>query len=530
MKKKVSLLWEKIKKIKIIMMDQIEIEGKIFKLPNENVGEDFSTGKLFYKTKYGVTIFTDITKTRYFTKPRKKFTLNDVDTYNLYNTVNSLVDQREILGNLQTVKVILNGLPQRGEIYQIFVRDVEKFINEHELIQGINNPEIYYHKREIELMDKPKPYRKFDNTYYKQSVDDLLASPFDNKENSKEQIKELSKNILERNIVMGVDSLTHLVLENKRYTFGVELETCRGRLESDDVKNLNVKAVHDGSLREEDGSTPGGEYVTGILYGDSGFTQLHELCRTLTNKCEINNKCGVHVHIGSIKWNREDVVYSYILAELIENDLFSMLPKSRRENSYCRKLTPLTLDRLNYLRNAPNATEYNMKINEIYNMIHAEVAGSKDLDGPDANINKNRQHPKGAKCNYDKTAQRYCLLNYVTLMFDTKGIPNSHTLEFRPMSATLNYTKVKNWIKICVAFVYFVENFKSIIKAGKYTHDGKDYDLDVELIIAKSYPKTGGKLIDYVRERKEIFKTKGESVDYVDVKLERKTIKEVICV
>jgi len=514
--------------------EKIEIDGIMFNLSNPNIVQDYITKEYFLKLSNGLSNFTklimDLVLEQKHTAPRKQFSINDNNTKDYYGTLSGTVKHQTIDENIinpYLVKVVICTI-SGYEYIEVFPLDKKEFIKKHDLVLGINNTDTYYLKRELKTMDKPKPYRKFDNTYYKQDVKKLLLPNID--KNTKD-INELSKNVLNRNLVMGVDSLTHLILENKRYTFGVELETCLGRLEESDVKDLNVKAVHDGSLRDEAGNVPGGEYVTGILYGDSGFKQLHEICKVLSNKCFINHQCGVHVHIGGMKWNKEDVVYSYLLAQHLEEDLFTMLPKSRRNNSYCRKLNPLLLDKFNYLSEAPSNSDYLLKIEELYNAIHQEVAGTRDTEGPNAKINKNSNHPKGSKCGYDKTAQRYCWLNYVTLLFDTKGIPNSHTLEFRPHGATLNFAKIRNWIKICIAFVYFVENFKNIIKAGKYVHtNGTEYKLNLELMIVKSYPKTAEKLIEYVRERKEIFKVKDESLDYKeDVLPISRSIKEVVC-
>lgn len=231
----------------------------------------------------------------------------------------------------------------------------------------------------------------------------------------------------------------------------------------------------------------------------------------------------VHVHIGNLNWNKEDVVFSYILALLIEKDLFSILPVSRRDNSYCRSLTKvISGTQVVNLKNTKGNQEHQMMIDELYNAILSEVSGvsnamSKKLD-------KNLNHPKGSKCGFDKASQRYCWLNYVTLLFNTKGVSNSWTLEFRPMSGTLNYLKIKNWLKICMAFCAYVENHKSDIL------NNTNVPVTLEGIISKIYPLTGGKLISYIKERRQTFMSSDESIDYTTYsKLKRKSIKEVAC-
>ena len=92
------------------------------------------------------------------------------------------------------------------------------------------------------------------------------------------------------------------------------------------------------------------------------------------------------------------------------------------------------------------------------------------------------------------------------------------------MSGTLNFTKIKNWLKICVAFCSFVENNKSLIK------NGYNVPVTLDTIINSVYKKTGTKLINYINERKQLFMSADESVDYtVDSKISKKSMKEVVC-
>lgn len=282
-----------------------------------------------------------------------------------------------------------------------------------------------------------------------------------------------------------------------------------------------------------------GEYVTGVLKGDSGLTQLYELCRVLSTRCKINRLCGTHVHVGSLGWNKEDIVYAYILAEMLEKEIFAMMAESRRNNSYCRTLTKIIGNRVESLAGMRSQGEYNTIIDELYSDIYKEVTfiKGKNLPGVDRlgtttssrnedsivnsrTLNKANNHPLGTKCGYDKNAQRYCWLNFVTLLYDTKGNPNARTLEFRNHGATMSFTKIKNWIKICFAFCKFVEAHKTLINRGNVT---------LKDVVTLVYPKTGLELYAYIQERTQIFTTKDESIDYVEATIPtKKTVKEVI--
>lgn len=388
-------------------------------------------------------------------------------------------------------------------------------------ILGKVNKNIWFHNSEIDHVDKMLPYRKFNNLYYKVNIEqekrDLKASGY-----TPAQIQSQISKSINNNIKFGVYSPTYKIFEGITNTFGIEIETCLGRIEDSEVKNINVKAVHDGSLRDEDGNTPGGEYVSGVLVGDAGMAQVYELCRLLSNKCKINHQCGNHVHVGGLEWSKEDIVYSYILAEKIEAEMYTMLPKSRRSNTYCRALTPVALKRAPELCNTTNKSQYNIIIEDIFNDIFVEVTHVKDKGEIISNqsYNKDRQHPLGAKCGYDKATQRYCWLNYVTLLYNTKGANNSNTLEVRSHSGTTNYNKMKNWIKIWLGFCRYVETNKSSILNETIT---------LAKMVKSVYPKTGDDLVKYIEERKEVFKTHSESIDYAMEETSKKTLKEVAC-
>lgn len=515
--------------------ETVTIAGRKFLVNDPKLFRDVITGELLHRD-YSLTsnVYHSIVleRAKRFTGPVNP---GDSYTYASYSVKSGRTDHK----NLEMIEAennlgegtgpdVINFTSISTGVMLIYCgrKNKKALIDTLGLVQGIKNPALYFDKDELEIMDKPRPYRKFDNTSKKIELAQIFPNKLTAAQRNSDEVKEVAKNLIKRNIAVGVESLTYKEFEGLQYTFGIELETSEGRFEEDEVDHLNVKAVHDGSLREADGSNPiGGEYVTGVLTGDAGLYQLHEICRVLQTKCKVDKRCGTHVHIGSLNWNKEDVVYSYLLAELLEKDIFSILPPSRRANTYCRAVDKIALASLKEIQNAKTSMDYNIAIETIFNSIFCLVSGGHKA--PAKGINKDCNHPKGSKCGYDKSAQRYCWLNYVTLMFNTKGAPNSHTLEFRPMSGTLNYEKVKNWLKVCMAFCSFVENHKSLIR------NANKVPVTLELVISKTFPKTGQDLVKHLNERKQIFnlRTADETIDYVvDSKIKRKSMKEVVCV
>ena len=159
---------------------------------------------------------------------------------------------------------------------------------------------------------------------------------------------------------------------------------------------------------------------------------------------------------------------------------------------------------------------------------------------PGAQYNKHSDHPMGAKCSYNHETPRYCWLNFVPAMFNTKSRPDSLTLEFRSASGTLNFTKVSNWLKICIAFVYFADNHQQYIIRGGIILKGQQDDIPLpitlENVLRVVYPKTHLNLIDYVRDRTAKFNGENrdgyEKNEYRREKLEdmkELKIKELIC-
>lgn len=378
-------------------------------------------------------------------------------------------------------------------------------VKDYEIVSGKG---ILYHS----LREEDENYVLYDYPMNKRYNNANKFREFNNqisafRDMSNPDISDADKKLLiERDLFFGTRSLTYKIFEGIKYTFGIELETSSGRLSEKEAEDLNLKCEFDGSLRENPDQRKedvlGGEYITGVLTGDSGMHQLNKVCSILSQKCAINDKCGVHVHIGSLTFTKENIVYMYMLGELLQDEIFSLLPRSRRNNSYCKKLKNLGLD-VKQLRVIKNPFVYKLQIDEYFRLIFKEVYSGAE---PSKNRNKNFNHPSGSKCGYNKEAQRYCWLNFVTAMCNTKNNKEAYTLEFRPHYATLNYTKIKNWLKLCVAFTSFAENHKLSIKRGYWEDSyGGKHPINLTTIVKATYPRTGKILEEYIDDRKNRF-------------------------
>lgn len=313
------------------------------------------------------------------------------------------------------------------------------------------------------------------------------------------------KKNLKKAYAMGIISPTYIKTEGKKYSFGVEFETISGRLPEHADIHLNYEAMRDGSLKhEDDGKEYGGEYVTGVLRGDTGLMQLNKMCNYLTKYCKVNKKCGMHIHIGDLVLNSENIVHFYKLASMLEKEIFLMLPLSRRKNEYCRELKKF---KFNFTEDSyNNPLEYKNLIEEYYLQIFEYISHVKST--PDDSANKKTQHPMGNKCGYRHETARYCWLNFVPAIFDTRG-NGVRTLEIRNHPGTTNFRKVKNYLLIFMAMAWFVENRKREI--------GLASSLTLADVIIEAFPKNHKSILEYIDIRKSKFNNTGEEAKQVEL-------------
>lgn len=295
----------------------------------------------------------------------------------------------------------------------------------------------------------------------------------------------------------GTYSPTFLSTDGLRYTFGVEWECTDLVMPGYAYKDLNCLLVRDGSIHSIDGSKYGLEIVTGVLTGDSGMMQVQKICNQLNKRGLINRECGLHVHLGGATFNKQFVVLAYKLGQLLEKDFFSIVSPSRRNNQYCRNLPDMNI----VLNNVESPQDFNIRIDNYYTDIFKLITRTN----PSKAQNKARPHPRGPKCGYDHSSPRYCWLNFVPAVCDTRNNPKALTLEFRHHQGTLNSIKSRNWVKICMSFVAFVENNARDIINEYITVGNKKLPITLENVIAAVMPHQSKKLLQYIEERRACF-------------------------
>lgn len=178
------------------------------------------------------------------------------------------------------------------------------------------------------------------------------------------------------------------------------------------------------------------ELVSPILKGETGINELKTVCRVL-NECgaKVNKSCGTHVHFDAVGFDIETWKRIYLNYFRLENTIDGFMPRSRRENTYCKALR--------------NITNFESKINGCSNLNEiASVFGSS----------------------------RYFKINPVSYS-------RHNTCEFRQHSGTIEFEKIGNWI----IFLNNLVEYSKVNLVTDKTLNGLQNFNDSELV---SYLKT----------------------------------------
>lgn len=234
--------------------------------------------------------------------------------------------------------------------------------------------------------------------------------------------------LAQREIDILLSSYNKNTVEN--ITFGVEIECFNVRREEIAqrlceagvacyVEGYNhrdyrdhFKVVTDASLAGNDTA----EVVSPILKGKAGMQTLEKVCKVLNEiNAMVNKSCGLHVHFGLNDVNFSAYRNIFINYARLENVIDSFMPKSRRNNGYCKGFRSFG--------------------NNIYELL--SCAGSKE---DIASI-------------FER--DRYYKVNPVAFV-------RHNTIEFRQHSGTVDFVKMANWIKFLKGLIAFSK--KSVLR------------------------------------------------------------------
>lgn len=182
--------------------------------------------------------------------------------------------------------------------------------------------DIYYKKKNLKLTQ----YKEITTPRVKRYKNLQFNYSADEKNPAYRTIKKIYADI-----VMDVPERTIQVskfLYNKG--FGLEFESSNGTLKEKQLGALGLVPLKDGSLRKPDGTEPY-EYTTVPLSEAKGLETIKSICKELNDKCEFDVNCSLHIHIGNIKWDTLSIIAYYILAQRVQDELYSVFPLYKKD-------------------------------------------------------------------------------------------------------------------------------------------------------------------------------------------------------
>lgn len=222
--------------------------------------------------------------------------------------------------------------------------------------------------------------------------------------------------------------------------FGVEIETLIPS--KDSLKELINKMSlffgieSDSSIEDENEDYHGGiEIQTPKMSKMIGQKEIENVCKLLkVNDFGINQTCGLHIHLDAKDFTENTKkIRTLILFYIIFEDVFlSFLPKSRRKNSYCKKIK----------------TFYHLE--EILNVNSISQLEKLWYREQNENTIKLKKNDK-----WDQT--RYCGINLHALF-------SQNNLEIRYHSGTISSVKILYWIALHQTVMDAISSGKIVIR------------------------------------------------------------------
>ena len=230
-------------------------------------------------------------------------------------------------------------------------------------------------------------------------------------------------------IAQGAAQTAATVLPRIDYTFnrnfGIEIEAyncTRERLAREltaagisvEIEGYNHTDHTDHWKLVTDGSLSGNntfELVSPILHGEQGLEELEKVCWVLDLcNAKVNDSCGLHVHMDAAEFDLQTWKNLIITYKRLENVIDHFMPRSRRNNSYCRTLVAIS----------------EASINRASNISALRAAF---------------EHDRYRKVNLEAYARH-------------------RTVEFRQHGGSTNFTKMSTWIHFLSKMITFAKQGK----------------------------------------------------------------------
>tara|TARA_R110000796_G_scaffold24207_1_gene69133 strand:- start:8042 stop:9334 length:1293 start_codon:yes stop_codon:yes gene_type:complete len=280
---------------------------------------------------------------------------------------------------------------------------------------------------------------------------------------------------------MGEDARSNRIIKSMRLV-GLEVETITKEWNYWDCEDTNhpetFRPVHDGSIDRGEGGS-GVEWVMrNPSNGDELYNRIANLTEYLSSDFDVNRSCGLHVHVDARDCEWKQLKHILLLGKAVQDVIYKMLPPSRDNGRWCRRIPMSRSDIL--------AIESNDEfIDAWYNSWGVDPSMEKYNDS------------------------RYCGMNMHSRIING-------SVEFRYHSGTINQDKILNWTKICTAIV---DTGIEISKGGVSAYRSAEIldilinrDLTYEEFF--KYLRLDSDVREYVDQRMAKFYDKNKAEDY----------------
>jgi hypothetical protein len=352
-------------------------------------------------------------------------------------------------------------------------------------------------------INKKRAYLQNFNTTHNADSDNPLVS----------EIKTYHRNFYKETEVDETIQFASELLGN--LSFGVEFETSTGKLHQTFLPPTGLIPLIDGSLSSRDLY----EYTTIPLEGEIGLTTLKAACRTLTNFCDIDSNCALHVHLGNLPKEKLFIISIWHLFERIQSELFEIVPEYKRNEvgimgknkNYSAQIRSMGIQK-NTIFQHQNEDNKNAEIDLYYDEIFKFISGGQKYSEAYSHAKREAGEIPTPWRRQWECPTRYYAMNLVNYFFKRSG-----TVEFRMHGPTLSFDKTATWLFICAAIVRYAKTYPEKILNREYKINLEDIINEYRTNFGQFKLDTGRKaqyfnqfteyLLSYIEDRKQYYLT-----------------------
>jgi len=296
-----------------------------------------------------------------------------------------------------------------------------------------------------------------------------------------------------------------ILLEKNKITFGLEFETSKGYLPDRLCYKHGIVALRDGSIS-------GLEYVTVPLDGRKGLYNVMEICKLLKKRTDYDFTCALHLHLGGLKRDVDNILSINNIANMLEEDMYSLQPLSKKISTDYGKnknysgpmnCTPLSIMMSDTDKPLPKLKKL------AFDSLFKHLSGGYSFSDFGNDLEKIQNHPKDpngtSKWNI---RSRYVWFNMIPIIFT-----NKQTVEFRQHNNTFDFFKIYNFMLSSAIMVMAANKLEDKFNNPKFLKSFSKLNSKYETLVKltkSEFPELTDSLcennIKYFKERVKVMK------------------------